>query len=339
MDRFVDSCAGADGIFVLDTGSADDTVAKLKARGVTVNQEAMPEFRFDVARNKSLEFVPADKSVCLCMDLDEVLAPNWRQSIESAWDDDVNRGSYRYVWKHRPEVVYNHNRLHCRHGFEWRGPTHEALVSLCEERLKFIPHLQIDHFPDESKPRPDDTKLLTLWVEQEPSNPRAVHYLAREHFFKGRFKEAEDGFTWHLHLHLSFPAERMWSMRYLAVIAGSRGDQAQRIEWLRKATAECPDRREAWVDLAKACYDTVDTLGCFYAAGRALRIKERDYSYFTENYAWSELPHDLFSVSAFYIGAKELALDHAVIAHQMRPDDPRLESNIRRIKESVHGSS
>ena len=38
VDRWVDSMSEADGIFVLDTGSEDDTVEKLKARGVTVGE-------------------------------------------------------------------------------------------------------------------------------------------------------------------------------------------------------------------------------------------------------------------------------------------------------------
>ena len=34
VDRWVDSMSEADGIFVLDTGSEDDTVEKLKARAL-----------------------------------------------------------------------------------------------------------------------------------------------------------------------------------------------------------------------------------------------------------------------------------------------------------------
>ena len=82
VDRWVDSMSEADGIFVLDTGSEDDTVEKLKARGVTVGEAEIIPWRFDTARNLSLELVPKDFDVCVCTDLDEVFLPGWRRKIE-----------------------------------------------------------------------------------------------------------------------------------------------------------------------------------------------------------------------------------------------------------------
>jgi hypothetical protein len=69
--RFAASCEGADGIHVLDTGSTDDTVAILRAHGVHVEVAEVRPWRFDLARNLSLELVPDDADVCLSIDLDE----------------------------------------------------------------------------------------------------------------------------------------------------------------------------------------------------------------------------------------------------------------------------
>lgn len=63
----------ADEIYVLDTGSTDQTVEKLKVRGIRVEKKIIIPWRFDVARNESLKLVPADCDVCVCTDLDEVL--------------------------------------------------------------------------------------------------------------------------------------------------------------------------------------------------------------------------------------------------------------------------
>ena len=49
----MDSMSGADDICVLDYGSTDDTVEKLKAPRRTSSRVSSP-WRFDVARNKSL---------------------------------------------------------------------------------------------------------------------------------------------------------------------------------------------------------------------------------------------------------------------------------------------
>ena len=72
----------ADEIYVLDTGSTDQTVEKLRKRGVHVEQKVIHPWRFDVARNESLKLVPDDCEVCVCTDLDEVLVSGWRQIIE-----------------------------------------------------------------------------------------------------------------------------------------------------------------------------------------------------------------------------------------------------------------
>lgn len=73
VDRWFDSMQEADEIYVLDTGSTDQTVEKLKVRGVRVEKKIIIPWRFDVARNESLKLVPDDCDVCVCTDLDEVL--------------------------------------------------------------------------------------------------------------------------------------------------------------------------------------------------------------------------------------------------------------------------
>jgi glycosyltransferase involved in cell wall biosynthesis len=49
----MNSLAEADGVVVLDTGSGDGTVEKLRARGATVFEETISPWRFDVARNRA----------------------------------------------------------------------------------------------------------------------------------------------------------------------------------------------------------------------------------------------------------------------------------------------
>ena len=72
VHRWVESMKEADEIYVLDTGSTDSTVALLEEAGVHVTVEEFNPWRFDVARNRSLELVPDDCDICVCTDLDEV---------------------------------------------------------------------------------------------------------------------------------------------------------------------------------------------------------------------------------------------------------------------------
>ena len=79
VERWVNSVKEADEIYVLDTGSMDNTVEELKKRGVIVSQKEINPWRFDVARNLSLDMVPNDADICVCIDLDEVLEVGWRK--------------------------------------------------------------------------------------------------------------------------------------------------------------------------------------------------------------------------------------------------------------------
>ena len=67
VKRWVDSMKEADEIYVLDTGSTDKTVSLLKEEGVIVKEEKVEPWRFDVARNKSLEMLPDDIDICVML--------------------------------------------------------------------------------------------------------------------------------------------------------------------------------------------------------------------------------------------------------------------------------
>lgn len=69
--RWVTSMREADEIYVLDTGSTDQTVELLTGLGVHVTKEEIHPWRFDTARNRSLALVPEDCDICVCTDLDE----------------------------------------------------------------------------------------------------------------------------------------------------------------------------------------------------------------------------------------------------------------------------
>ena len=97
VDRWVASMSEADKIVVLDTGSSDRTVEMLKARGVEVTCEEIKPWRFDTARNRSLELVDDDADICVCTDLDEVFHPGWRELLEKAWKKGAAIAKYRYV--------------------------------------------------------------------------------------------------------------------------------------------------------------------------------------------------------------------------------------------------
>ena len=92
----------ADWVVVLDTGSDDGTPEMLRKLGAQVTEEIITPWRFDVARNRSLELVPEEADICVCTDLDEVFRPGWRAALEAAWTENTRRARYRYTWNFNP---------------------------------------------------------------------------------------------------------------------------------------------------------------------------------------------------------------------------------------------
>ena len=158
VDRWMDSMGEADQVVVLDTGSEDDTVERLRARGALAEVEVISPWRFDVARNRSMELVPEDADICVCTDLDEVFHPGWRARLEEAWLPEAGQATYRYTWSFNPDgsegVTFWYEKAHARHGYQWVHPVHEVLKWMGTGRpgpTVVAEGVQLDHHPDPSK--------------------------------------------------------------------------------------------------------------------------------------------------------------------------------------------
>ena len=120
VERYLASCADADTIVIADTGSTDGTREALQRGGAVTHSISVRPWRYDAARNAALALVPPDIDICFVVDLDEILAPGWRQAIESHWTERTTLGRYRYVYSHLPNgapaVVFRGARMHVRFG-------------------------------------------------------------------------------------------------------------------------------------------------------------------------------------------------------------------------------
>ena len=141
VERWVNSMKEADEIYVLDTGSTDNTVKELRKRNVNVEVKKIEPWRFDVARNKSLELVPLDTDICVCTDLDEVFEKGWRNKLENAWNIKTTRARYNYNWSFdengKPAVNFYIEKIHDRNNYKWTHPVHEVLTYIGNENESF----------------------------------------------------------------------------------------------------------------------------------------------------------------------------------------------------------
>ena len=245
VQRFYDSVKEADEICILDTGSEDDTVKLLRKLGVNVYEEKIIPWRFDVARNRSLDLVSDDIDICVCLDLDEVLLPGWREEIEKVWEPNVTKIIYNYNWlldkDDKPLVNFYYEKIHSRHGYKWIYPVHEVLTYVGEgnEIKKIVPSITVNHYPDMKKSRSSYLPLLELSVKESPLDDRNMHYLGREYMYYGKWDQAIDTLIKHLNLKsATWKDERAASMRFISrcYIALRRYDEARM--WLDKAIRE-----------------------------------------------------------------------------------------------------
>ena len=332
--RFMASCAGADGVYVLDTGSTDGTPERLRELGATVREQTIEPWRFDAARNASLALLPEDADVCICLDLDEVLCPGWREALEAAWAPGTTRARYTYVWSHTPDggdgVVFFADKIHARHGYRWTHPVHEVLATERPESCITVPALRVEHWPDSSKSRGQYLPLLEISVAENPGDDRNMHYLGREYMFHGRWGDAIATLMRHLAMPTAtWAAERAASMRYIARCQNALGRKDEAKRWLWRAIGEAPHLREPYLDMAKLLYAEKDWDGLVHMCRTALRIEERPKTYICEAESWGSLPYDYLSLGLYYTGRYIEALSAVRRAIELSPTEKRLRDNER----------
>lgn len=334
VDRWVKSMEEADEIYVLDTGSTDNTVLELQKRNVKVKVEKIDPWRFDVARNLSLKLVPEDTDICICTDLDEVFEIGWRNKLEKVWQEGTTRLRYNYNWSFdeygKPAVNFYIEKIHTRKNYKWTHPVHEVLTYTGENNEKFITtdEITVNHYPDSSKSRGSYLPLLELSVEENPNDDRNMHYLGREYMFHSKWNECIDTLIRHLNLpSATWKDERAASMRFIARSYKNlkRFDEARM--WLNKAMKEAPYLRDAYIERALLEYQLENYIEVERYCRKALEITDHAKSYINEPFSWDHTVYDLLSLSMYYQGLLEESLYYVNKALEISPMDERMKKN------------
>ncbi len=341
VDRWVDSMEEADDIYVLDTGSSDNTVEKLKQRGVNVSIKNINPWRFDVARNESLNIIPDKYDIYVCTDLDEILISGWREALESKWTDNTTRAYYNYNWKldenNNPTVNFYTNKIHIRNNYKWVHPVHEVLEYQGIENYVTIDNIVLNHYPDINKSRSMYLPLLEQSVKEDPNDDRNMHYLGREYMYYGKWQECIDILKRHLELPSStWRDERCASMRFISRSYQNLNNLDESRNWLKKAIKEAPYLREPWIEMGLLEYRHNNWVDSIYYIEKALKIKEKSKSYINENFSWNELPYDILSICYFNIKNYEQSLSNINKAIELNSKDERLKQNKKIIREYIN---
>jgi tetratricopeptide (TPR) repeat protein len=301
-----DFMAAAEGVsvYVLDTGSFDNTVELLKKAGAHVTQKIINPWRYDHARNEALNLVPNDDNLlCVSVDMDERLETNWVSKLKQEWISGANIGNYRYIgeWADLnctvPAIESARTRIHSRKGFHWERPVHEipvpdktTLVNICDTSIL------VKHYSDK-RPR-DYEPLLTEILENNPMDAEARLQRAAEFMKKHSWDCALiDYKSW---LKLNYTDDSI-SKRYqraavfidTAVCYYNLGQMERCLRAFLEAVAAEPNCREAWVHLATA-YDSMgDYVMALACIQNALKIKSAPYFASIDITCWGDYPINL----------------------------------------------
>ncbi len=333
VDRWVDSMQEADEIYVLDTGSTDKTVSKLKKRKVNVKKKIIKPWRFDVARNESLKLVPSDADICVCTDLDEVLENGWRKKLEEIWQDNITRIRYNYNWKldenNKPIVNFYTDKIHIRDNYKWTHPVHEVLTyTNGNEVFLTTDEITLNHYPDNTKSRSSYLPLLELSVKEDPEDDRNMHYLGREYMYYQKWDKCIDTLIKHLSLKTAtWKDERCASMRFIARSYRNLNRIEEAKMWLDKAINEAPYLRDPYVEKAMLEYELENWNEVIKNCNTALKITTHTKCYINETFSFDNTIYDLLSIAYFYLDDIDNAIINIDKALNMEPDNERLLKN------------
>ena len=348
VERWMKSMSEADEVYVLDTGSTDNTVKKLKKLGAIVKKEKIIPWRFDVARNKSLSLVPEDCDICVCTDLDEVFVSGWREKLENIWNNDITRLAYNYNWSldenNKPLVNFYIEKIHARNDYTWTHPVHEILnyVGKNQEIKKWTDEITLNHYPDNTKSRSSYLPLLELSVKESPNDDRNMHYLGREYMYYGKWNEAIDTLIKHLSLpNATWKDGRCASMRFIARCYQNLNRYDEARMRLDKAMLEAPYLRDPFVERALLEYRNNNFKEVKKYCLKALEITSHEKTYINEVFSWDYTIYDLLSLAYFYENNMEEALKYVDIALKVNTDSinqERLLKNKEIIQENLNKS-
>lgn len=339
VTRWVNSMKEADEIYVLDTGSTDKTVEKLKELGVNVVEKKITPWRFDVARNKSLDLVPLDTDICVCTDLDEMFESGWREKLENNYKKGA-RVYYTYNWHINEnglaDVSFMLNKIHPRFGYKWTHPVHEVLTPQSTEEFINIESIVLNHYPDNTKSRGSYLKLLELSVKEDPLDDRNMHYLGREYMYYKEWEKCINTLKRHLELKsATWNLERAASMRYIARSYFNLNNYEEAEVWYKNAIKEANDVREGYVELAMFYNNQGKWLESINYLIKALSITKKDMVYVNEVFCWDNTIDDLLSLNYYNLGLYDLSLYHVNKALEYKSDDERLINNKKLIEEKT----
>lgn len=347
INKWFKSFGEADYICILDTGSTDGTWELLQEKkkeypNLIISQQIISPWRFDTARNKSMELIPKETDIFFMVDLDEIIKePGWCQLVKDQWEPNFSRGVYTY----NRDVDKNDNilraiseyRLHNKDWTHYINVVHENLCHKNGEKRFFaniatpIP-ITVWHYPDLSRNK-HYVSLCEEQVRQYPNDDLARLQLAIEYEIAKKDEEAEEQYLYLMSNQNSlqtFELARCYTGLALILL---KKEQFENVFFLcREARLICPVFVDAYVIEALVTFNQQNYEHSLQLILSALEICNDSF--------WCNI-YDIntsfiyFLIGANYnnLGKKIEALGYLTLAHMLNPADQEISDNITKICE------
>jgi glycosyltransferase involved in cell wall biosynthesis len=262
-------------IYVLDTGSTDDTVGAAFKAGAThvventsfrktitereeevcnnvlgdhILKEGQTYFDFAAARNYIVDEYVREPFVFM-PDCDEFVTTEFCiDELNRIIAGGVDRIEYEFVYARNddgsPNLQFRHHKFYNKHKFRWKGTVHEALVSECETQTHTIDAVLLEHGQNHETDRSNYlTGMLRDYVNSE-CDTRTLYYLGRELYYSGYNHAARAVLEQHVDQPEAWDMEVSESLILLSKIIQI---PRYRLAHAFLAVNAAPNRRETWL--------------------------------------------------------------------------------------------
>ena len=349
VDRWLNSMQEADSIVVMDTGSTDDTYEYFLQKQkeypqLIVAQQIINPWRFDVARNESMKYIPKDCNILFSTDLDEILHPGWGNELRNRWIEGIHeRGLYLYTWSHledgSPGRIITYDKIHSRNWI-WKAPVHEYLFNIKENTENYdvtktisfydTDIIHLEHFADNTKSRKSYLPLLQLRAQESPNDYFGLIYLGREYMFNNQFNEAIEVFNKIINQFTEYIGQLDYTSCYyfLSNCYFSLNNYEQAIVYGQQAINADATYREPYILMAQIFFQQQNYILAKAYLFDGINYSIRHYSWLENDISWSWEPWDLLCQICFYKGDRLESIGYAAKALSYEPTNQRLKNNL-----------
>ena len=345
VDRFMDAVEEADGVYILDTGSEDNTVELFKNRGAVVHKKVYDTFEFDKARNDSLRYVPKDVDICICLDIDEVIEKGFTKVIREKWKDDTKQIRYDHIINYdendNPTSVLRNVKIHSRNDFVWEYPIHEVLKYTGKGKCNIVDDytIKVWHKPDNDKSREFYLEILERYVKEHPESARNRYLLTRTLLNRKKYYECIK--SGHLYLDANYKNDSLDHkskvMIYMSKSYAKLNMYEESILWGENAINTFPDTRDVYTSLMETYYNCNDYDNTIRCGEEALKIDKSDNNILNSPKSWNGTIEIYLSSAYYYKKDYKKAVKYIEDAIGYHPKDKNLLEKKELYKKKMYG--